>query len=576
MQMKTTLMVFAAVAAMTTGTIADDATPTPEAEPAVVAAVVEENAPKTLADFETAQAYVNAYADNVQNDKNFNENEATALATIRAKMRFFGTWWALVPPLLAIALALLTKKVYFSLLAGILTGILIDYKEAFAHITSDHVNIGILIFLVLLGVLVAMMNKTGASAAFGRWAASHIKSRVGVQIATIILGLLIFVDDYFNCLTVGAVMKPITDAKKVSRAKLAYIIDSTAAPICIIAPISSWAAAVSSFANGAGAESGFALFVSTIPYNYYAILTIIAMFFFAVMKLDFGPMKRHEEAVLAGQPDKSALDVAVAALPNNPRGRVIDMLIPVILLVVCCISGMLQSGGYFGEDNPGFVKAFSDSNASVGLMCGSIVAIAFTMAFYLSRRVISFRDSMVAFPQGLKAMAPAILILCFAWTLKAITDSLGAKVFISDMINGPAASLEHFLPAIIFAISIFLAFATGTSWGTFAILIPIVLAAVPVSSMTIIAVSACLAGAVCGDHCSPISDTTIMSSAGAQCNHVVHVGTQLPYALTVAVVSFVSYVAAPFIGNVWLSLGLAVLLLLATLFTMRAFMSKGK
>ena len=528
-------------------------------------------------DVKGAKAYVDAYADNVQNDKSFKENETKALATIHTENRFFGTWWAILPPLIAIFLALVTKEVYSSLFVGIVSGGLLYsgfafegtivhvMKDGFVKSIADAYNIGILLFLVLLGALVAMMNKTGASAAFGRWAQTHIKSRIGAQIATIILGMLIFVDDYFNCLTVGSVMRPVTDAKKVSRAKLAYLIDATAAPICIIAPISSWAAAVAGFAKGAGAESGFSLFVNAIPYNFYAILTIVAMFAIAFMRFDFGPMKRHEVASAVGEPDLGALEDATEALSKNDRGRVIDLLIPVIVLIACCMVGMIYSGGYFGEDNPGFVKAFSDSDASVGLVFGSIVAIVFAVVFYLCRRVISFKDCMDAFPEGFKAMVPAIMILCCAWTLKSMTDSLGAKVFISDIINGPAAGLWNFLPAIIFVIAIVLAFSTGTSWGTFGILIPIVLAAVPGSSMTIVAVSACMAGAVCGDHCSPISDTTIMASAGAQCNHIVHVNTQLPYALTVAAVSFVAYLVAPFVGSPWIALPIAIVLLIATL-----------
>ena len=504
-----------------------------------------------------------------------------ALETIRTENRFFGTWWAIFPPLLAIFLALITKEVYSSLFIGIVSGGLLYsgfalegtmthvVKDGFIGSIADGYNIGILFFLVLLGSLVAMMNKTGASAAFGRWAQTHIKSRIGAQVATIVLGMLIFVDDYFNCLTVGSVMRPVTDAKRVSRAKLAYLIDATAAPICIIAPISSWAAAVAGFAKGAGAESGFSLFINAIPYNFYAILTIVTMFALAFMKFDFGPMKRHEAATSAGGPDLGAIEDATEALAKNDRGRVIDLVIPVVVLIACCMVGMIYSGGYFGEDKPGFVKAFSDSDASVGLALGSIAAIVFAVVFYICRRVISFRDCMDAFPEGFKAMVPAIMILCCAWTLKAMTDSLGAKVFISDIISGPAAGLWNFLPAIIFVIAIILAFSTGTSWGTFGILIPIVLAAIPGSSMTIIAVSACMAGAVCGDHCSPISDTTIMASAGAQCNHIVHVNTQLPYALAVAAVSFVAYIVAPFVGSAWVSLPLAVLLMLATLFFLK-------
>ena len=579
-------MLFTAMALATCALFAQE--PATAADPAsVTVGKGDEATVYDLSTMEGAKAYVGAYAENVQNDPSFAEHEKAALATIRTENRFYGTWLAIFPPILAIVLALVTKEVYSSLFIGIVSGGLLYSGFAFegtiVHVMSDgfvasvadSYNIGILLFLVLLGALVSMMNKTGASAAFGDWAKTHIKSRVGAQIATIILGMLIFVDDYFNCLTVGSVMKPVTDAKKVSRAKLAYLIDATAAPICIIAPISSWAAAVAGFAKGAGAESGFSLFISAIPFNYYAILTILAMFSFALTRFDFGPMKRHETATLSGAADLAAIDTATEALRKNDRGRVVDLIVPVAFLVLSCIVGMIYSGGYFGADKPGFVKAFSDSDASVGLVYGSIIALVFAVAFYLCRRVITFRDCMDAFPEGFKAMVPAIMILCCAWTLKAMTDSLGAKIFISDIINGPAASLWNFLPAIIFVIAIVLAFSTGTSWGTFGILIPIVLAAVPGSSMTIIAVSACMAGAVCGDHCSPISDTTIMASAGAQCNHVSHVNTQLPYALTVAAVSFIAYMAAPFIGNPGLSLAFATVLLFAALFALKAILGRA-
>ena len=583
------LFMMTAAALCASRVMADEAKAEPNGPaPIPVTVVVEESTNhynlavnEDVDDVKGAKAYVDKYADNVQNDKNFKEHEARALQTIRQENRFFGTWWAIFPPILAILLALVTKEVYSSLFVGIVSGGLLyagfGFEGTLTHVTqngfvksiADAYNIGILLFLVLLGSLVAMMNKTGASAAFGRWAQTHIRSRVGAQVATVILGMLIFVDDYFNCLTVGSVMRPVTDAKRVSRAKLAYLIDATAAPICIIAPISSWAAAVAGFAKGAGAESGFSLFINAIPYNFYAILTILTMFFLALTRFDFGPMKRQEAATSSGQPDLGAIEDATEALAKNDRGRVIDLVIPVLVLIVSCMLGMIYSGGYFGEDHPGFVKAFSDSDASVGLVLGSLVALVFSVAFYIARRVISFRDCMDAFPEGFKAMVPAIMILCCAWTLKSMTDSLGAKIFISDLINGPAMGLMNFLPAIIFVIAIILAFSTGTSWGTFGILIPIVLAAIPGSNMTILAVSACMAGAVCGDHCSPISDTTIMASAGAQCNHVVHVNTQLPYALLVAAVSFVSYLAAPFVGNVWISLPLAVLLMFATLFFLR-------
>ncbi len=543
-------------------------------------------------DVKSAKDYVDKYAENVQNDKDFRDHEAKALATVRAKERFFGTWWAILPPLLAIFLALVTKEVYSSLFIGIVSGGLLysgfSFEGTLTHVMqkgfissiADAYNIGILIFLVLLGSLVAMMNKTGASAAFGKWAQTHIKSRVGAQVATIVLGMLIFVDDYFNCLTVGSVMRPVTDAKKVSRAKLAYLIDATAAPICIIAPISSWAAAVAGFAKGAGAESGFSLFINAIPYNFYAILTIITMLFLAVTRLDFGSMKRHEVEVSAGRPDAGALESAAEVLSSNARGKVCDLIVPVLFLVFSCVLGMIYSGGFFdaakaGDGYHDFMTAFSNSDASVGLVLGSIVALVFAVVFYLARRVITFRDCMDAFHEGFKAMVPAIMILCCAWTLKTMTDSLGAKIFISDIINGPAAALWNFLPAIIFVIAVVLAFSTGTSWGTFGILIPIVLAAIPGSSMTIVAVSACMAGAVCGDHCSPISDTTIMASAGAQCNHIVHVNTQLPYALLVAAVSFVAYAAAPFLGSAWASLSVAVVLMLVVLVFMRALCGGG-
>ena len=546
-----------------------------------------------LSDAEAAQGYIDAYADNVQEDPNFKENIEAALATVRQERPAYGTFWAVFPPILAIVLALVTKEVYSSLFLGILAGGLIWSKFSFegtiVHVFSDgyiasvadSYNVGILVFLVLLGALVSMMNKTGASAAFGRWASTHIKSRVGAQVCTVVLGMLIFVDDYFNCLTVGSVMKPVTDAKKVSRAKLAYLIDATAAPICIIAPVSSWAAAVAGFAKGAGAESGFSLFINAIPWNFYAILTIAMMFFLAFSGFDFGLMKKHETNALAGDLFTSGGAIGDDEFKNaNPKGRVYDLVVPVVFLIAACVVGMIYSGGFFDSGNEEsyrkFVEAFSNSDASVGLVYGSAVTIVFAVIYFLCRRVISFKDCMDSLPEGFKAMVPAILILCSAWTLKAMTDSLGAKVFISQIINGPAAGLQNFLPAIIFVIAIVLAFSTGTSWGTFGILIPIVLAASPAPESTIICVSACMAGAVCGDHCSPISDTTIMASAGAGCNHVNHVNTQLPYALLVAAVSFVAYLVAPFVGGWQVALPVAVVLMLATLFVLRAVLGKAK
>ena len=542
-----------------------------------------------FSDPEVAQGYIDGYADNVQEDPDFKENIERALATVRQDRPAYGTFWAVCPALIAILLALITKEVYSSLFLGILAGGLLwanggfegtivhVFSDGFIAAVADSYNVGILVFLVLLGALVSMMNKTGASAAFGRWAETHIKSRVGAQIATIVLGMLIFVDDYFNCLTVGSVMKPVSDAKKVSRAKLAYLIDATAAPICIIAPISSWAAAVAGFAKGAGAESGFSLFINAIPWNFYAILTIVTMFFVAIGRFDFGLMRKHEENAAKGDLFTSGGVVGEDEFKNaNPKGRVYDLVIPVVFLIAACVVGMIYSGGYFGEDKPGFIQAFSDSDASVGLGYGSLATIIFAVFYFVVRRVVSFKSCMESLPEGFKAMVPAILILCSAWTLKAMTDSLGAKVFISQIINGPAAGLQNFLPAIIFMIAIVLAFSTGTSWGTFGILIPIVLAAGLSPENTIISVSACMAGSVCGDHCSPISDTTIMASAGAGCNHVNHVNTQLPYALLVAGVSFVAYLIAPFLKSWHAALPVAIVLMLATLAAMRFFLAPKK
>ena len=540
-----------------------------------------------FSDPEVAQGYIDGYADNVQEDPDFKENIERALATVRQDRPAYGTFWAVCPALIAILLALITKEVYSSLFLGILAGGLLwanggfegtivhVFSDGFIAAVADSYNVGILVFLVLLGALVSMMNKTGASAAFGRWAETHIKSRVGAQIATIVLGLLIFVDDYFNCLTVGSVMKPVSDAKKVSRAKLAYLIDATAAPICIIAPISSWAAAVAGFAKGAGAESGFSLFINAIPWNFYAILTIVTMFFVAFGKFDFGLMRKHEENAAKGDLFTSGGVVGEDEFKNaNPKGRVYDLVIPVVFLIAACVVGMIYSGGYFGEDKPGFIQAFSDSDASVGLGYGSLATIIFAVFYFMVRRVVSFKSCMESLPEGFKAMVPAILILCSAWTLKAMTDSLGAKVFISQIINGPAAGLQNFLPAIIFLIAIILAFSTGTSWGTFGILIPIVLAASLSPENTIISVSACMAGSVCGDHCSPISDTTIMASAGAGCNHVNHVNTQLPYAMLVAAVSFVAYLIAPFLKGWQTALPVAIVLMVATLFVLKALLGR--
>ena len=491
----------------------------------------------------------------------------------------YATFWSLVPPLVAITLALITKEVYSSLFVGILVGamfysgfsfegtILHIYEGGLLAVLCDSYNMGILIFLVILGAMVCLMNRAGGSAAFGAWASKHIKTRVGAQLATVALGVLIFIDDYFNCLTVGSVMRPVTDKHNVSRAKLSYLIDATAAPICIIAPISSWAAAVSSYVeDGKGLE----VFIKAIPYNFYAILTIVMMIVLVIMKKDYGPMKKHEINALAGdiyttedRPYENANSDVV-----NPKGKVMDLVIPIISLIVCCVIGMLYTGGFFsGVD---FVTAFSDCDASVGLALGSFFGLLITIVLYLVRKVMTFSDCMGCIPDGFKAMVPAILILTFAWTLKAMTDSLGATVFVDTAVKSFAGGLMGFLPAIIFVIGCVIAFATGTSWGTFGILIPIVIAVFGETSpeLMIIGISACMAGAVCGDHCSPISDTTIMASAGGQCNHVNHVSTQLPYAMTVAVVSFVTYIVAGFTKSALISLPVGAVLLIATLFVL--------
>ena len=489
----------------------------------------------------------------------------------------YATPWALVPPVVAILLALITKEVYSSLFIGILMGGLLysgfQLEKTIVHIfeggiigvLSDSYNVGILVFLVILGAMVSLMNRAGGSAAFGRWAGTRIKGRVGAQLATIALGVLIFIDDYFNCLTVGSVMRPVTDKHKVSRAKLAYLIDATAAPICIIAPISSWAAAVSGFVEG---QDGLTVFVRAIPYNFYAILTIVMMVGMVLLKCEFGPMAAHEKNALKGDlftTGKNPYANAEGEDKAESKGQVKDLLIPIISLIVCCVIGMIYTGGFFsGAD---FITAFSESDASVGLAMGSFFGLVITIVMYLFRKVLSFRECMDCIPEGFKAMVPAILILTFAWTLKAMTDGLGADVFVAEAVHSSAKSLVNFLPAIIFLIGCFLAFATGTSWGTFGILIPIVVEAFSSvdGNLMIIAISACMAGAVCGDHCSPISDTTIMASAGAQCEHVNHVSTQLPYAIVAAAVSFVTYIVAGFAQTAFVALPVGIVLMLAVL-----------
>ena len=469
----------------------------------------------------------------------------------------YSTFFSLLPPVIAIVLALNTKEVYTSLLVGIASGALLYangnlelalntlfFNEDGGMITklSDSGNVGILAFLVMLGILVALMNKAGGSAAFGRWASTHIHSRAGAQFATLLLGVMIFVDDYFNCLTVGSVMRPVTDRQKVSRAKLAYLIDSTAAPICIIAPVSSWAAAVTSSVPAGSGINGFTMFLRTIPYNYYAVMTVVMSLFLIFTGAEFGPMKLNEDNAQNGdlfttadRPYGDDVDDG-----NDTNGHVIDLIAPVLVLIAACIFGMVYTGGFFeGVD---FITAFADCNASAGLVLGSSIALLFTFVFYRVRSVMTFQDFAACIPEGFKAMVSPMLILSLAWTLSGMTGLLGAKYYVANLLGNSAAALQYLLPFIIFLVAVFLAFATGTSWGTFSILIPIVCQAFPDGEMLVVSIAACLSGAVCGDHCSPISDTTIMASAGAHCSHVNHVSTQLPYAITAAACSAVCYI----------------------------------
>lgn len=506
-----------------------------------------------------------------------------------------GTLWSLFPPVIAIGLALITKEVYSSLFVGILSGGIIyaaasgtGFEGTFKAVVQDGLitnlsnayNVGILVFLVVLGIIVVLMNKAGGSRAYGEWAAAHIKSRRGVALSTFFLGVLIFVDDYFNCLTVGSVMRPITDKHNISRSKLAYLIDSTAAPICIIAPISSWAAAVSGTVEGV---NGISLFINTIPYNLYAFLTILMVIFISVSDTDYGPMKIHEDNAKNGDIFTTKNNTYEQdAQPVTERGRVIDLILPVAVLIVFCVVGMIYTGGFFSGTD--FVTAFANCDAAYGLSLGSISALIVIIAYYMFRRVLKFNECMDSIAAGFKQMVPAILILTFAWTLKTMTNHLEAGAFVSGVVQS-ATALSVLLPVILFVVAIGLAFATGTSWGTFGILIPIVtsvfeaeLANVSqtgeIPSMVIICISACLAGAVCGDHCSPISDTTIMASTGAQCDHVNHVSTQLPYALTVAAVCVVGYLLSGFVHNVFIVLGFSAALMLAVLFAIRFFVKR--
>lgn len=515
------------------------------------------------------------------------EGSGTVDVRDSASSGYFATFWALVPPVIAIALALITKEVYSSLFVGIIVGGLLSsniFKSGFSftgamdYIINDGLisavsgNAGIFIFLVFLGIMVALINKAGGSRAFGNWAVKHIKTRAGAMLATFALGVMIFIDDYFNCLTVGSVMRPVTDSHKISRAKLAYLIDATAAPVCMIAPISSWAAAVASYAEDG---QGLKLFIQAIPYNYYSLLTFVFIIAIVFLKIDYGPMKLHEmNAMLNDDLYTSGERVTDGEeAVENPRGKVIDLILPVIALIIICIFSLVYVGGIF--EGVGFIDAFSNTDATVGLPWGGLIALILTVIYLICRRVISFKEAMEAVPAGFKAMVPAITILTCATALKNMTGLLGAKYFVANIMNGAAAGLSSFVPAIIFLVACGLAFATGTSWGTFGILIPIVTAIFPSDSkLLIIGISACLAGAVCGDHCSPISDTTIMSSAGAQCNHINHVNTQLPYSLTVAAISFVCYVIAGFVQNAVIMLAIGIVLTLAVIFIINAAAKK--
>ena len=527
---------------------------------------------------EDAAAYLDDYASNVGSDPDFDANIADSIRVVRGSIGSYATILSLLPPIIAIVLALLTKEVYSSLFVGILSGALIYSNgnvwnmvlttfDTMISKICDSWNVGILIFLVMLGMMVSLVNKAGGSAAYGRWASKHIKTKAGALVSTSVLGMLIFIDDYFNCLTIGSVMRPVTDQFKISREKLAYIIDSTAAPVCIIAPISSWAAAVSSIAPEG---EGLNLFIRSIPYNLYALLTLLCVVVTSVMGLDFGKMRMVELAAASKESEENAAS-------DEIKGTVLDLMLPIGVLIVSCVTAMIYTGGFFDAESGcyhNFVEAFAGCDASQGLVLGAFVTIVMTMLLYLPRRVLTFTQFTDSFVDGFKAMVPAILILTFAWTLSGITNQLGAKIYVAELVRGTASGLANLLPAIIFLIGVGLAFSTGTSWGTFGVLLPIVCAVFPSGELMVISVSACLAGAVCGDHCSPISDTTIMASAGADCNHIGHVSTQLPYALTVAGVSFLGYLLAGFVQKVWLVLPVAVVMMLATLLVIRTVQKK--
>ena len=529
-------------------------------------------------DADTAMEYLDSYSDNVASDENFDANITEAITVARESVGVYATFWALLPPVIAIALALITKEVYSSLFIGILAGALLNSNfnpwgmvtfttDTLIGAVSDSWNVGILVFLVLLGMIVILVNKAGGSAAYGRWASEHIHTKGGAQAATLGLGAVIFIDDYFNCLTVGSVMRPVTDKFKISREKLAYIIDSTAAPVCIIAPISSWAAAVSSVAPEG---QGLSLFIRSIPYNLYALLTLGTVLYLSLTGLDYGKMLKAEAAA-------AQKEIAKTEEVSASRGKVLDLVVPIVILIVCCITTMIYTGGFFDAESGNYLNmigAFGDSDASVGLVLGAFITIVATMILYIPRKVLSFKDFADAIPEGFKSMVGSILILCFAWTLSGVTNALGAKIFVAEFVRNAAGGLANFLPAIVFVIGVGLAFSTGTSWGTFGVLLPIVCAVFPEGEMMVICVSACLAGAVCGDHCSPISDTTIMASAGAECEHIEHVSTQLPYALTVAAVSFVGYILAGFVRNVWIVLPVSFVLMFVVLNVLRMMQTK--
>ena len=529
-------------------------------------------------DADTAMEYLDSYSDNVASDENFDANITEAITVARESVGAYATFWALLPPVIAIALALITKEVYSSLFIGILAGALLNSNfnpwgmvtfttDTLIGAVSDSWNVGILVFLVLLGMIVILVNKAGGSAAYGRWAREHIHTKGGAQAATLGLGAVIFIDDYFNCLTVGSVMRPVTDKFKISREKLAYIIDSTAAPVCIIAPISSWAAAVSSVAPEG---QGLSLFIRSIPYNLYALLTLGTVLYLSLTGLDYGKMLKAEAAA-------AQKEIAKTEEVSASRGKVLDLVVPIVILIVCCITTMIYTGGFFDAESGNYLNmigAFGDSDASVGLVLGAFITIVATMILYIPRKVLSFKDFADAIPEGFKSMVGSILILCFAWTLSGVTNALGAKIFVAEFVRNAAGGLANFLPAIVFVIGVGLAFSTGTSWGTFGVLLPIVCAVFPEGEMMVICVSACLAGAVCGDHCSPISDTTIMASAGAECEHIEHVSTQLPYALTVAAVSFVGYILAGFVRNVWIVLPVSFVLMFVVLNVLRMMQTK--